>query len=127
MPWIIYTLARPPDAPYFVGIIDPDGNADEPDDATMSIYGTAETEAEAKRHRDTLIKRYNIAENAQPIIIRSQLVPRVKCDQTGATYSSIRAAARANNVDKRALSVHLQDRGAVPSVKGLTFKRINND
>lgn len=126
--WLIYTLARPPDAPYFVGIIGPtdNGNDIEPATAIMQIYGTAQTQEEAEQHRSALNKRYHIVPPPPRPDKRTETVS-VQCVTTGVIYANASQAARANHVSRGFLHRHLNRPDKFPAVKGLTFKRICND
>lgn len=127
--WLIYTLTRDgKNKPYHVGVIGPNDNGNDIDETyvTMHIYGTTRTAEEAAQHQNELIERYGIKSNAAPVAPSVNKQPPVLCETTGMTYPSIRAACRANDIDKGRLSLHLRNRKAVPAVKGLTFKRIYN-
>lgn len=124
---MIFTLNRPFEPPHYVGVIDVfvTGNAPNETGVNMSIYGTAETLAEAEEHQNALIKRYGIINNHPPPEPRvTQLPTPVLCRTTGVRYASAAAACRAHDIDKSAMSTHLRKPEMFPTVKGLVFRRI---
>ncbi|NUM72768.1 hypothetical protein HUU40_00260 [candidate division KSB1 bacterium] len=90
---------------------------------SLTVTDVCETEGEAMRAALRLVRMYQPPINLRSGPVSSRSGRKVMCLETGVTYDTAAAAARANGLFESQLSVYL-NRRSTGKIRGLTFKRV---